>query len=139
MTFKETEFPSLVKFLKTFVNEETDPFLVKDVVMQLIKLYEDVPLYPGIVRMCLGGVIKTADPKNLVVGQKVFVKNREDCYVGTVASKDSECVTLKSVKSVTYEDELELDYKDMDKVSVVNEKVLEEMWPSLVFEKEKRK
>lgn len=138
MTFKETDFPGLIKFLKGFVKEGTDPILVKDVVMQLVKLYEDVPLYPGIVSMCMGGLVKNQDPKTVEIGQKVFIRNREDCYVGTVVSKDDVGVTLKGVKSVTNEDELELGFKEMEKVTIINEKVLEEMWPSLVFPKEAR-
>lgn len=139
MTFKETEFPGLIKFLKTFVSEEADPVLVKDVLVHFIKLYEEVPLYPGIVGMCMGSLVKAVDPKDVAVDQKVYIKNGGDCYVGTVVGKDDEGVVLKSVKMVTAEDEYELEYREMDKVSVVNEKVLKELWPSLVFEKDKKR
>lgn len=139
MSFKETDFPALIKFLKAFVARETDPLLLRDVLTQLIKLYEEVPLYPGIVSMCIGGVVKEANPRELALGQKIYIRNREDCYFGTVVNKDEDGVTIKGVKSVTAEDELELGYKEMEKVNVLNEKVLEEMWPSLVFEKGKRK
>ena len=138
MTFKETDFPSLLKFLKSFIKDDTDPILVKDVVMHLVKLYEEVPLYPGIVNMCAGGLVKAADPKTVQPGQKIFIRNREDCYVGTVVSKDADGVTLKGVKSVTNEDELELGFKEMEKVNYINENILREMWPSLVFPKEER-
>lgn len=136
MTFKETEFPALIKFLKTFVNEESDPHLVKDVLLQFIKLYEDVPLYPGIVGMCMGQLVKKISPKDLVPNQKVYVKNQDDCYFGMVVKKDEDGVVLKGVKSVTSEDELEFGFKEMETVSIINEDVLKELWPSLVFEKE---
>ncbi len=139
MSFKETDFPALLKFLKTFMARESDPLLLRDVLQQLIRLYEDVPLYPGIANMCIGGAVKETKPQDLAIGQKVYVRNRDDCYFGTVVAKDADGITLKGVKSVTAEDELELGYKELDKVNVLNEKVLEEMWPSLVFEKGKRK
>jgi hypothetical protein len=137
MTFKETEFPGLIKFLKTFVNDEADPHLIKEVMLQFVKLYEDVPLYPGIVGMCMGQLVKKVDPRELNPSQKVFIRNQGDCYCGQVAKKDEDGVVLKAVKSVTSEDELEFGFKEMDQVTVVNQNVLQELWPSLVFEKEK--
>ncbi|HMM59915.1 MAG TPA: hypothetical protein PKC25_07275, partial [Candidatus Rifleibacterium sp.] len=78
MSFKETDFPGLIKYLKRIVEEEKDPMLVKELVTQLVKLYEDVPLYPGIVNMCIGGVTKNVKPEELEVGQRVFIKSGED-------------------------------------------------------------
>ncbi|MBF0502183.1 MAG: hypothetical protein HQM09_18730 [Candidatus Riflebacteria bacterium] len=137
MTFKETDFPALIKFLKTFVNEEADPMLIKEVLLQFIKLYEDVPLYPGIVNMCVGRVYKTVPPEEVQIGQKAFIQNGDDCFVGTVVSRDEDGVTLRGVKSLTSDDEIEIGFKEMKKVQLINEKVLEELWPSLVFEKGK--
>ncbi len=137
MTYKETDFPGLLRYLKTVATDEADPFLLKQVVLQLVKLYDEVPVYPGIVNMCLGKVIKNVPAADVEVGQKVYIKNREDCYMGTVASKDEDGITLSHVRQVMSEDELELGYKEMEKVSVINDKVLEELWPSLVFPKEK--
>jgi len=139
MTFKETEFPSLLKFLKSFATEEADPFLVKEVLLQLIKLYEDVPLYPGIVGMCLGKVVKNLAPADISVGQKVFIKNKGDCFFGTVAKKDPDGIVLKNVKCISTEDELEFGIRELESVNLVNDKVLEELWPSLVFEKDKKR
>ena len=136
MTFKETDFPALIKFLKTFSRNESDPLLFKEVVARLVTLYEDVPLYPGIVNMCLSGLQKKLPPRDIEEGQKIYVKNGEDCFCGTVVRKDADGVTLKAVRSVVSEDEYELEYKEMEHVTLVNDKVLQEMWPSLVFPKE---
>ncbi len=138
MSFKETDFPALIKYLKKIVEEENDPMLVKELVAQLVKMYEDVPLYPGIVNMCVFGVAKNIKPEEVQVGQRVFVKNREDCYCGTVDKKEGEGIVLKGVKSVTCEDELDLGYREMEKVTVINNDALKEMWPSLVFDKEQK-
>lgn len=138
MSFKETDFPGLIKYLKRIVEEEKDPVLVKELVTQLVKLYDEVPLYPGIVNMCIGGVAKTVKPEEVQVGQKVFIRNHEDCFSGTVAEKDGEGIVLKAVKSVTSEDELDFGFREMEKVVVINSEVLKEMWPSLVFNKEQK-
>jgi len=138
MSFKETDFPALIKYLKKIVEEERDPMLVKELVMQLVKMYEDVPLYPGIVNMCIFGAAKTVKPEEVQVGQRVFIRNHDDCYCGTIDSKDGEGIVLKGVKSVTSEDELDLGYREMQKVTVINNDALKEMWPSLVFDKEQK-
>lgn len=138
MSFKETDFPGLIGYLKKIVAEEKDPLLFKELVTQLVTLYDQVPVYPGIVNMCLGGVSKVVRPEEVAIGQKVFIKNREDCFCGTVSEKNAEGVVLKAVKSVASEDDLELGFREMEKVNVINTDVLKEMWPSLVFDKEQK-
>lgn len=135
MTFKETDFPGLIKFLKSFITEESDPVLVKDVVLQLVKLYEEVPLYPGIAGMCIGNVVKVVDHKDVQVGEKIYIQNGKNCYFGTVVGKSSDGIKLKEVKSVTSGAELEIEFGKMGRVRVINERVLEELWPSLMFDK----
>lgn len=136
MSFKETDFPGLIKYLRKIVDEEKDPMLVKELVTQLVKLYEEVPVYPGIVSMCIGGVAKTVKPEDVQIGQKVFIRNREECFSGTVAEKDGEGIVLKAAKLISSEDEIDLGFREMEKVVVINNDVLKEMWPSLVFAKE---
>ncbi|MBF0409269.1 MAG: hypothetical protein HQM10_18155 [Candidatus Riflebacteria bacterium] len=139
MTFKETDFPVLIKLLKTLATEETDPLLFREAVLSLIKTYDEIPVYPGIVGMCVSRVVKTLSATEISVGQRVFIKNGDDSYSGTVTSIDSDGVTLKGVKSFTGEDELEVGFKEMDKVSILNDRLLEETWPSLLSEKGKQK
>lgn len=138
MSFKETDFPALIKYLKRIVEEEKDPLLVKELVTQLVKLYDEVPLYPGIVNMCVGGIAKNIKPEEIEVGQRVFVKSGDDCLCGTVSAKDGEGIALKAVKLLTAEDELDLGMREIQRVTVINANVLKEMWPSLVFDKEQR-
>lgn len=136
MSFKETDYPGLIGSLKKIVADEKDPLLFQELVTQLVKLHDQIPVYPGIVNACLGSVAKCVRPEAVEVGQKVFVRNREDCFCGTVAEKNAEGVVLKAVKSVATDDDLELGFREMEKVTVVNADVLKELWPSLVYDKE---
>ncbi len=138
MSFKETDFPALIKYLKRIIEDEKDPMLVRELVAQLVKLYDEVPLYPGIVNMCVGGVSKNVKPEELEVGQRVFIKSGDDCLCGTVASKDGDGISLKAVKLLTPEDELDLGMREIQRATVINNNVLKEMWPSLVFDKEQK-
>lgn len=135
MTFKETDFPSLIKFLKVLAETETNPVLFKEAVLRFVKLYEDLPLYPGIVEMCVRNAIKKIDSKEIATGQQVFVQKGADCFVGIVIDKNADSIKLKSAVSVASKNELELKFSDMDQVKIINEKVLEELWPSLSFPK----
>lgn len=139
MTFKETEFPALIRFMKSFIHQEANPFLVKDVMLQLIKMYESVPLYPGIVNMCISQVKKPVEPTELEPGQRVFLKNGDDYYVGTVTKKTEDEIKMKNVHALTFEDEYEFELEDMEDVQMVKDNVLEEVWPSLVFDKDKKR
>ncbi|MDN5280420.1 MAG: hypothetical protein PWR01_4385 [Clostridiales bacterium] len=136
MSFKETDFPGLIGYLKRIVAEEKDPLLFKEMVSELVKMYDKIPVYPGIVNMCLGGLARSVRPEEVEVGQKIFIKNREDCFCGTVSEKNADGVVIKAVKSVASEDDLEIGFREMEKVTLINGDVLEEMWPSLVFDKE---
>jgi hypothetical protein len=135
MTFKETDFPSIINYLRGFVKEDTDPVLAKDVVLQVIKMYDEVPLYPGIVSSCLYGVLKNLDPKQLSVGQKIHVRAGDRIHCGTVSAVTDKGISLSKVQTVASESEVRLDFGQINGVQQVNEKVLAEKWPSLVFEK----
>lgn len=138
MSFRETDFPGLIKYLKKIVDEEKDPILVKELVSELVKLYEDIPVYPGIVNMCLGGIAKAIKPEDIQIGQKIFIKNRDECVSGTVTEKDGEGIVLKAAKLVTSEDEIDLGFREIEKVVIINNEILKETWPSLVFAKEQK-
>jgi len=135
MTFKETEFPAMIRFLKTLVQREANPYVIRDVIQQMVRLYEEVPLYPGIVNMCMDQVCKSPKAEELLVGQKVHFQQGDEFFSGTVAKKDAEGITIRHVRCIVEEDDYELGYKEIDKVTAINEKVLDELWPSLVFEK----
>lgn len=138
MSFKETDFPALIKYLKKILQEETDPNLIKELLTQLVNLYEEVPIYPGIVNMCLGAIKENIKAQDLKIGQNIFVKNADDYYSGTVKSIEDDTVVLSAVKSVIAEEELDLSFKEMEQISLIKEDILKELWPSLVFDKEQK-
>lgn len=135
MTLKETDFPLLIRFLKNLISKESDPLIIKELIIHLINLYEQVPLYPGIVNMCLNNSLKEHKPEEMLVGKRYFIQIKDDSYVGTVAEKGNKSILLKGVKIYTSEDELDLNLKEIQKVYSVNDRVLNELWSTLVFEK----
>lgn len=138
MSFKETDFPGLITYLKNLVKNEKDPVLFKELVEQLVEMYDQLPIYPGIVNMCIGQAAKAADAKALEVGQQVSLKVDEDSISGVVKSKTPKGLVLKNATIATLDDEFEVEFREITKATVINKNVVKELWPSLVFDKEKK-
>jgi hypothetical protein len=138
MSFKETDFPGLITYLKNLVKNEKDPVLFKALVEQLVEMYEQLPIYPGIVNMCIGQAAKAADAKALEVGQQVSLKVDEDSISGVVKSKTPKGLVLKNATIATLDDEFEVEFREITKATVINKNIVKELWPSLVFDKEKK-
>lgn len=138
MSFKETDFPGLITYLKNLVKNEKDPVLFKELVEQLVEMYEQLPIYPGIVNMCIGQAAKAADAKALEVGQQVSLKVDEDSISGVVKSKTPKGLVLKNATIATLDDEFEVEFREITKATVINKNIVKELWPSLVFDKEKK-
>ncbi|MDD3001779.1 MAG: hypothetical protein PHF29_08490 [Candidatus Riflebacteria bacterium] len=138
MSFKETDFPGLITYLKNLVKNEKDPVLFKELVSQLVEMYDQLPIYPGIVNMCMGQAAKVADVKALEVGQQVSLKVDEDSISGIVKAKTPKGLVLKDATIATPDDEFEVEYREITKATLINKDVVKELWPSLVFDKEKK-
>jgi hypothetical protein len=138
MSFKETDFPGLITYLKNLVKNEKDPVLFKALVEQLVEMYDQLPIYPGIVNMCIGQAAKAADAKALEVGQQVSLKVDEDSISGVVKSKTPKGLVLKNATIATLDDEFEVEFREITKATVINKNIVKELWPSLVFDKEKK-
>lgn len=138
MSFKETDFPGLITYLKNLLKNEKDPVLFKELVEQLVEMYEQLPIYPGIVNMCIGQAAKAADAKALEVGQQVSLKVDEDSISGVVKSKTPKGLVLKNATIATLDDEFEVEFREITKATVINKNIVKELWPSLVFDKEKK-
>ncbi|MDD3377303.1 MAG: hypothetical protein PHF08_07600 [Candidatus Riflebacteria bacterium] len=138
MSFKETDFPGLITYLKNLLKNEKDPVLFKALVEQLVEMYDQLPIYPGIVNMCIGQAAKAADAKALEVGQQVSLKVDEDSISGVVKSKTPKGLVLKNATIATLDDEFEVEFREITKATVINKNIVKELWPSLVFDKEKK-
>lgn len=134
MTFKETEFPSWVHFFKSILQKNPNPFLIQELVKLLIQLYEKTPLYPGIVEMCLSQGVKSLELEKIKVGEKIYFQYQGSYYAGEILSKNSSEIKLRVEH--TNPSELSFSMEELKQVTSLNQKILEELWPSLIFEQE---
>lgn len=138
MSFKETDFTGIIGYLKGLIATQKDPILFRAMVTKLVEIYDQLPIYPGLVNMCVGQAQKTVEPKDLKKGQTVFIATDNGFVSGTI-TKTGKKITLKNVMSASESKTTEVDFGEIKQVSTINEDVVKELWPSLVFDKEQNK
>jgi hypothetical protein len=47
-------------------------------------------------------------------------------------------LVLKNATIATLDDEFEVEFREITKATVINKNIVKELWPSLVFDKEKK-
>lgn len=135
MSFKETDFIGIIGYLKGLLKTQKDPILFKAMVAKLVDIYDTLPVYPGLVNMCISQAQKVIKPEELKKGQNVFVETDEG-FISGVVSKTGKKLTLKKVQVLSEEKTIEIDISKIKQVAYINEDVVKDLWPSLVFDKE---
>jgi hypothetical protein len=138
MSFKETDFTGLIGYLKGLLATQKDPMLFKAMVEKLVEIYDQLPVYPGLVNMCINQARKDVDVKDIKKGQTVYLTTKEGMIAGVVA-KTGKKISLKNVMTATESKTIDVDVKKISKAEMINDKVVNELWPSLVFDKEQNK
>lgn len=138
MSFKETDFTGLMGYLKGLLATQKDPMLFKAMVEKLVEIYDQLPVYPGLVNMCINQAKKDVDVKDIKKGQTVYLSTKDGMISGVVA-KTGKKISLKNVMTATEAKTIDVDVKKISKAEMINDKVVNELWPSLVFDKEQNK
>ena len=136
MSFKESDFPVVFSFLYSLCKKAKNPGYFKSVFMEAFKIYKKIPLYPGLVNMCLGQVEKKVMPEEVEPGDQIVFEKDGKEYFGFVESVKGDDVKLIDV--VEIKDSMVFSKNEMAKVRKINENTLKELWPSLVFEEEEK-
>lgn len=135
MTFKETEHTEILRRLNEFA-ETVYP--VNEIVKETYRLYKKVPIYLGIVGMCMENILKPTKYEELKVGNTVIVKNKNNIYEGKVAKIKKSYLELKNVKVIQQQKKLKVKIGKRNEIKKINFDTLRNQWPSLDFKKEKR-
>ncbi len=129
MTFKQTEVTEILKKL----SESSDRYVfMNELVKEAYRLYKKVPIYPGIVGMCVDNVLK--ETQDIKKGDKIIVKCKGLFYEGKITSIKDGTVELTDVK-VLQEKKVAKIKLGKNKVLKYNFSTLGQLWPSLNFEK----
>ena len=96
MTYRETEYTELINSLLRMMSELDDPLLFQEVLRRIWETHSRIPLYPGIVGMCLDKVVIKKDISELTTGEKVAVETAEGKIYGEVEKNHEDKLILKS-------------------------------------------
>ena len=136
MSYKESEFPDLIEGIFRIAEKYGDASLTLEVLNKVVELHRQIPLYPGIVGMCLEKYLEETNVSGIRQGDKVVCEDGSRRIMGTVKSSVNGKILLKNVSVVKKDDELEISGESIVKVSKFKEDILKEIWPTLVFEEE---
>ena len=132
MTYKESEFPQMLEVLVDYIKKGIP---VDEIVSYAYKLYKDVPIYIGIVNMCLENLVKEQNVTQLKKGDSVIIKDKNVTYRAVVEKIDKNNVYLKNVKIISDRKALKVRIYNKQKVYKIEKDVLGKLWPSLKFKK----
>ncbi len=133
MTFQESDYPNLKKEMINLIQKYKNPALVVEVLKEIWETHKQVPLYPGIISMCLPSMVKEKKIGELKRGEKVLIRTPGCEVVGTVKSKKGKRIVLEKPEVVRRPQSVEIKKEDIKKILVLEKGVLEKIWPTLVF------
>jgi len=136
MTFKETEYPGLIRSVLRIGGESVH---AGRILKEAVEVDNQIPLYPGIVSMCMNALleeVKIPDLKKgdtvvlkLSGGEEVLGKVDKTAKTGSITLKNAS--VLKKVKSFKFMP------GKVRGLSRIKKDILQKTWPSLVFKSDK--
>ena len=137
MTFHESDYVSLNKEMVNLIRKYKNPALVVEILQEMWEIHQQVPLYPGIITMCLPSMVQEKRIGELKKGQKVLIKTRDCEVLGAIKSIKGDRIILDNPEVMKQTKSIEVKGKEINKILVLEKDVLGKVWPTLVFEKPK--
>lgn len=137
MTFRESEFPNMVSQIDSIL-KRYPPAAVAAYAEEMLRIYRAIPLYPGLVCMCMGKAFEKWDPKNPPPAKGSFVVIRlkvRGIVAGTILSWTSKGVQIEFRDPFGELRRTRLPQKRIDEVERFRRDTLESFWPTLVFDR----
>ena len=137
MAFRESETTNLLRSVLDLCEQERNPLIIRELVHKTREFLDRVPLYPGIVKACLAKVLRGSPPStDIVPGAKVIARAEGKTFSGTVVSCEAGCLVLRDV--ALFQEVPRVQLAEAEVIHLINDRVLEEDWPSLIFSQETR-
>lgn len=95
-----------------------------------------IPVYPGIISMCLPAMVKGKKRRELKKGERVLLKVGSQEILGTIKTLNRKEILIENPVVVKRPGCVKVKRKEIKKVLVLEKNVLEKIWPTLVFKRE---
>ena len=136
MTFQESDYPGLKQEMINLIDKYKNPALVVEILKEIWETHKQVPIYPGIISMCLPSMVKEKKIGELKKGERVLIKTKTLEILGTIKSKKKDSIMLESLEIVKKSRSMEVKNKEVKNILAVDKGTLEKIWPTLIFKDE---
>ena len=136
MTFQESDYPSLKRVEMTTFYRYRNPALVVEILKEIWETHKMIPVYPGIISMCLPAMVKGKKRRELKKGERVLLKVGSQEILGTIKTLNRKEILIENPVVVKRPGCVKVKRKEIKKVLVLEKNVLEKIWPTLVFKRE---
>ena len=133
MTFQESDYPGLKREMVNLIHKYENPTLVVEVLKEIWETHKQIPIYPGIISMCLPSMVKEKKIGELKKGERVLIKTGTLEILGTVKLKKKDRIVLENSEVLKRSKSREVKNEEVKKVLNLERGVLEKIWPTLVF------
>ncbi len=133
MTFQESDYPGLKREMVNLIHKYKNPALVVEVLKEIWETHKQIPIYPGIISMCLPSMVKEKKIGELKKGERVLIKTGTLEILGTVKLKKKDRIVLENSEVLKRPKSREVKNEEVKKVLSLERGVLEKIWPTLVF------
>lgn len=133
MTFQESDYPGLKREMVNLIHKYKNPALVVEVLKEIWETHKQIPIYPGIISMCLPSMVKEKKIGELKKGERVLIKTGTLEILGTIKFKKKDSIMLESLEIVKKSRSVEVKNKEVKNILAVEKGALEKIWPTLVF------
>lgn len=132
MTYKETEFPQILEILMKYAKKGLP---LDEIIKETYNLYKNVPIYIGIVSMCLENLVKEEKKENFKKDDIIILMDNDKIFQGVVDKIDKKNnLSLKNVKVIENKKFVKVKIKQQ-KLLKIEKNILQRLWPSLSFKK----
>lgn len=133
MTFKQSDFPSLLHRIKQVIEATENPAVAVELIREIIDSYEDIPLYPGIVEMISYNMVEETTTSELNEGDLVEFSGNERTITGKITAVDDNEITLEKAIETDKKETEQIDKSEFEHYQKINQEALQEEWPELYF------
>lgn len=133
MTFQESEYPNLKREIINLIHKYKNPALVVEILKEIWETHKQIPIYPGIISMCLPSMVKEKKIGELKKGERVLIKTKTLEILGTIKSKKKDSIMLENPELVRRLRSVEVKNREIKNILALEKGVLEKIWPTLIF------
>ncbi len=134
MTFKESDFPAVLEQIEQICEQEQNPAAAIKIIEQVLKIYQQIPLYPGLVELVSNAIEEEVEREELEAGDFISLKDGGEFYLGKIEQIEANKIKLNNVIHTESSEEKEIKLNKFADCRRINKDALQQEWPELYFE-----